>query len=481
MIAQGQAPLKLSRKEIVNFIIDAENKFPVDTWQMYGIDMWPFLRNALFLRLVDIYEYQFEPDSTITGVSKTTKSYGRVESILYYLKNRIRLKGKKHLLLSKNESRESINGVSYNKLYEYFLTDTNFKRNAAIIETTPITTMDRLSNEDILVSYKKYFRGYQLFSKIIGRKIDHEANASFDGYKEFVEHVLSRFRASGIQDLINLEYIKFVAKCTREFTYIFKEIIGKRTEAIYAVCYHTSPLTFAAMVCARELGIKSIDVQHGPANHYHLCYAQWGCHRKAYNTLPTTFWLWDKTTLNNLKWLKEDDRYDYKIIGEPWMQFVTTLESDLDISNYVLYTLQCDPHTTEELFSDQIIQLIKTSAIPWVIRRHPRQNQTIEELKNYVIENYGRLDNIYFEEYAGYNLPVLLANCAVHFTFSSGSAMEASFLKKPSIVVGDIAQLYFADYIKAGSMTYINHRDHDFVDEAMTIINPRKKISTSKS
>jgi hypothetical protein len=460
--------LKKSRKEIVDFILDLERSFPVDSWQVHEVDVWPSLRNALFGRLVNVYEYGFTKGSAQNQNNHTEKSFAKIELLFYYLSKRSRLRKAKQLFLSSSEYRETIAGLSRNKFYEYFLFKKEFQKRSVLLEYGVKPVSDPYSHADKIISFNKFYSGYRLYSKLSRKRKKFKQSESLPNYSDFTTHVLKHYPALEIQELINIDYQRFVFKSIRELAEFLKiHLSTDNLKQIFAVCYYNHHLTYAGMVCGKEMGAESIDVQHGPANKHHMCYSLWGGDRKAYNTLPSDFWLWDDITLDNLEWLSSDDRYAHKITGQPWMKFVQTLLTDLDISNYVLYTLQCDPHTIEELFSPQIIELIKSTGKPWIIRRHPRQQQSIKDIEAFIHSTYGEIKNLYVAEYISYSLPVLLSNCDLHFTFSSGSAIEASFFDKLSLVVGPVAPLYFKDYINKGSMVYIPHDSEDFANRAL--------------
>ena len=91
----------------------------------------------------------------------------------------------------------------------------------------------------------------------------------------------------------DLDNIIFESKLFEKF---FKEYKCKK---VYLTCYYQTK-NFAIILACKHLGIKTIDIQHGAQEEYHLMYSRFKQSPKnGYNLLPDYFQVWERNQINN--------------------------------------------------------------------------------------------------------------------------------------------------------------------------------------
>lgn len=153
-------------------------------------------------------------------------------------------------------------------------------------------------------------------------------------------------------------------------------------------------------------------------------------------------------------WTTKNAGYESFVGGNSWVNFWLTRTDEYFATDYILYTLQPDSLTLDELFPKELIEFIKADEHKWFVRLHPRQIAKRAEIESFLEKN-GILELVNIENATADPLPVLLKNCFMHVTNSSASTIEASFFDKKTVLLHEIGNLYYPELISQGDAFYL--------------------------
>ena len=210
-------------------------------------------------------------------------------------------------------------------------------------------------------------------------------------------------------------------------------------------------------------------MQHGPQTDIHLSYGSWSCvPNEGYDVLPRNFWCWDNYSKDVLeRWTSKNKKYSVIVVGHPWVEYWKQNKEEYFDKNFILYSLQPNPITLQQLFTPAIIRLIKESHEKWFIRLHPRQLIELDKIKSFLQEK-NALQNVNIENATNDALPVLLSNAKKHITHSSGCALEASYYGLKTILINEIGLKSFPNLIETNMATFIDYKEVDFYDKMIS-------------
>lgn len=203
---------------------------------------------------------------------------------------------------------------------------------------------------------------------------------------------------------------------------------------------------------AKDLGIKTIEIQHGAQKANTPIYNDWvNFPLGGYDGLPTHFGVWGdadakhirKVFKNTVKpivlgcpWIVRADNYS---ASEKCLQVFSRVREKY--SRIVLITMQ-----NQEKFPIELLNLVQESAsVAWIVRKHPKWNRLdtsqIDSLPNVFKDEVLQKESVFD----------LLKLVDIHVTRDSTSAYEANYLGIPSFVFGDGLTMY-ADELKDGTV-----------------------------
>jgi hypothetical protein len=230
--------------------------------------------------------------------------------------------------------------------------------------------------------------------------------------------------------------------------------------------------TIPLLMAAAELGVVSVDVQHGAQGAGHIAYSGWEvAPEEGFSGLPDYFWVWGsqgkRDLLTNNGTIKED-----RVIvgGNPWLNMwregkagrrknvVRTIsEGDRSPRKVILVTLQ---FATD--WAGSLIPLLNKSPSEWqwYVRRHRNMVERGSDIAERLHSSGAANVNVR----AASELPLyeLLNRCAWHITWWSTCAMEALAFGKPTILSHETGIEAYARFIDDGVM-YAAHNADDVI------------------
>lgn len=236
-------------------------------------------------------------------------------------------------------------------------------------------------------------------------------------------------------------------------------------------CYNPKVVFFVgfdyhyALVCAaKQLGIETVDLQHGVQAGWSPVYNHWqAVPQQGYSLLPDTFWVWGdydagkiretfghnsdvsgvRALVGGFPWLDRQKDFVNESLPKPLHKLVEARADELG-RKIGLLTLQ--DQTTFPLLFKQIIEQ-SSDCITWLIKRHPKhRNIDLSAIKGKAL--YGK-------EFDSVSFLTLIRAVDIHLTECSTAVIEADYFGVPSVVTGEQGILNYSDFIEQGTVHYI--------------------------
>lgn len=432
---------------IMNTIRNIEQGYPVQTWTIGDVHIWPLIRTNTIVRHKSLNNKANENNPA------RKKLFSRVKGLFNrrYVHNKI--VEKDILGQSGKYDKCDILFLSYS-MYRTFYSDNgiwdvhviplmkkiqnicNLKYNILEIDVDGYAKQPRYG--------KSYYINYDIdmiATKIRIRKALHITKKLSVNMPKFDE-VMEIFSNNNFTTLVGMsidelyEYAIFI----KAYTKYFENIIRKSGAKLgVTVCYYT-PLGFAFNAACKNCGITTADLQHGLNSKYHIAYAHWNLLYDYYKELPDRYLCWWKKTQDVINsWSKNRGVY----IGFPWSELWMTggeLERQYipRINKYVkqnctihiLYTMQ-----TGLDIEQSVIDVVNSSPKNWQwwFRLHPSMLKDINKIEESLHKRI-RNTNIEIKQATYMPLYALMIIANIHITCYSSVYMECAMHGIPSIM-----------------------------------------------
>lgn len=478
----------MKRSELIDFFNTIENQFPVNKWILDDIHIWPLIRIALMFKIVRVESEQNNRQLTnnlfsksiqpvkktldiIKGIEKYSRSY-----ISDYNKNS-HLKGKYDVcFLNHSRCRRQINNSWYDVLCDPYIQKLNkLGISSFVLERVP-------NNEYHIPRYNSSLFiqpeiDYLLIKTKIVNKLNNYDVAKLEYFDEFTKYI-ETLNITTKNNLINI--VQNSVTFTRLLAKYFKKLLTTINPSLcLMVCYYSREGMAFNLAC-KELGIISVDIQHGIQGDIHPAYGRWNSvPLKGYELLPSTFWCWSEYEANTInKWNHKCSQYHQPIVGGNLFLnsfqktnsvddiFIESEKKVLQLKNskpnsiHILYTLQ--PLHTIPL-QEWIFQAIKDSPSSWFwwIRLHPGMMNDREKIRELFTPL--KLNNIFIDQPTDLPLNILLRHSDIHITQSSSTIIEAEHFGVPSVFTSLIAAEAFPLQIASG-VAIPAYTHHDLIE-----------------
>lgn len=434
---------KLDHTDRALFFAEWAKVYPVESWEIGGVHLWPVIKKKIHFI------------TKVNGVGQTKKS----SSLLYRIFNKIR-KFVKAWIYIKTLKLESVNFL-FSSAYQQRITyrDKEFNR---FIE--PL--MDYLEEE----GEKSYFLEYPIIKKKQANRPDRiiDINRMLAGYsssrnkKNYIEELkcLPKFESflESVREKtgINIEYNKDILIRTvlsiKSWEKVYTKII-ELTKPRYAISLvYYSDAIYGFNLAARKLGVRSIDLQHGSLGKAHPAYYFNKVPDKGFNLLPDIFWVWSASNYKDLKSWAKNTSHKVVLGGNPWMGF---LKQERNVNNnlqklkpVILFTLQ----PTNDIIPSYFYKVIEETKdeFEWWLRFHPRMTEDEKRFVKDKLYDFGLLQQVILEYSTNSPLPLVLNECDLHISLSSGSIIEATMSRRFSLILSRTGVNYYENLIIQG-------------------------------
>ncbi len=458
----------MNRREIMELINEIEETFPVDTWVVDDIHVWPLIRIPLAMNLYAL------SSSGATVVPQNALG-SRLKQIPSYLAGWLRQYLSSVSDFSGNQKRTSDADV-----FVFNHTTCRFLLNNAWYDVFCGPLQEKLDDLDLtsiifefapryeyrIPRYQKssYIQNGIDATKIIGKLIPTPSLPyRLDKYPEVCELIL---RKSGIKNSTIPQLLKQTYRIKRLAFFWEKKLRVVNPQIVFMVTYY-GDLGMALNLACSWLGISSVDIQHGVQGDYHVAYGRWmNVPNTGYELLPNIFWCWSEDEKNAIEHWNSScpDRHWAVIGGNPWLnmwlddnnnivkQYDRILYEqmhDMEEQMNILYTLQ-PGYDPPEWFLEYIISAPPTWK--WWVRLHPGMSYEKERIKGLFTRCYpARID---IDNATIMPLPALLRHVSLHITQFSTTVIEAAEFGVPSIILDKDATLIYSKLIESGHAKY---------------------------
>jgi len=465
---------KLNRtdiKEIINYI---EGEFPVDKWIINGIHIWPIIRIRFFLYYNDLNkaslsDYVSRETFTNRIIKRLQILKGLSEFVFAYLadcKKNKRLNKADVVFLDYFGIFIKVNNYWYNKFCGPFIDYFNKRGISCFLMTAQHKYfIPRYHQSMYIQPYLEYIIKKARFILELKHSWDEKLPKFFD----FLDYLESKNLS--IQN-ITLPLMRKEIIRIRLMADFFRKLLTKiKPSFVFTVCYDNL-VGFAFNLASRDIGIPSVEIQHGLQPELHLSYSSWSnVPEKGYELLPSLFWCWsDFEAKIILKWCKGVSKWHKPIIGgnlwlDQWLcssskfvkrydEIVLKLKESKKNCKHILFT-QNIPGVENKVLKN-ILCVIKNSPPSWFwwIRIHPRQLKNKPKFKKILQEN--KILNCNIDSATDLPLYALLRNIDIHVTYSSSTVIEAEIFGVPSVITSSQGGKSFPEQISSGWATCAN-------------------------
>ncbi|OAB58138.1 hypothetical protein AY600_01050 [Phormidium willei BDU 130791] len=310
------------------------------------------------------------------------------------------------------------------------------------------------------------------------------------------EHLLQKcWKSENLENIIDLQpIVKKITGCyidesqlisqiklLHAYEVLFKDLLSVvRPKVVFLVCYYYIAAMALVKVC-RELGIKTVEVQHGIQGRFHSLYAHWTkIPQSGYDLLPQFFWVWSEQCHRDMmetrpqfggnqthhlplvggnlwlaKWSKDDLG-----LSQAEKNFLSQLQK---YQKVILVSLQTFDGLPELL--DLLVPAMQEAAGGWfwLIRFHPL-HQGEREVKRVLsaLQPHG-LTNFEIEFSTKMPLYSLLKRCDYHITQSSTVCHEAYALGVKTGILDPFRKFgyfYYKEQIKSGKFDLLTRSEN---------------------
>ncbi|CEG56251.1 glycosyltransferase family protein [Legionella fallonii] len=454
----------LSLEKINSAFDKVEQEIAVSSWEIDGLKIWPLIRNNHWLYLLS--QKVFDPNNQIALNNKPTR---QLKKILLAGRSLVRArqidKGKNDrlrktdLLIAVTSSTRffKIDGAWYtpysDSLIKHFREE-NIDSLVLEFASDGRCLLPRFAPSVFLQNQSYYL---SILARLRGKLNFPALNEQIAGWDDFLAIIdkelgadcrpdINTVRTKARQILLHEQWFKKILKITQPKV------------AIVGFSYCSADAMGLIRAC-RQLGILTIEIQHGVQGNEHIAYRRWAkLPEQGYDTLPEIFWTWGEDEKRNIdSWANSRPKAHRALVGgNPCLHIYdqkgsadkTLLKKRVGGALNVLFTAQAFDRLPE-FFIEAVRQ---TPDWTWWIRLHPQYGTVKEPLRKQLVAN--NLSNAIISTSSDLPLIRLLEQCDVHVTEFSSSVLEAKTCGVASVVIHPSGVNIFKELIASEHVVY---------------------------
>ena len=425
----------MKTSEALNLIVRIEKSFDTSLIIWNGLSTWPLLRKILWLKLISV-----NPSTSIEKPATNFFNFIRLIASSIYQKFKITKlnKDSEKIFFSRPEYLQIINSDRYvDKIVD------------PIIESF---------NSSVSVT-KYYFSNISHKKKLIHdySRFPHNVYLGIINLSQKEKRFLFEIQRFLKIDCLQLE--KAYKKELRTFIgwYTSAKSVFKKNvnlKEVYISCWYC-PETMAICAAAKELGIKSIDIQHGKQGKFQAMYSGWTkIPENGYALMPDRFWCWGKPSCDHILASSPQRKKHIPFIGGyPWIDYykkniLTYSKKKSEKRIRVLVTLQSIQGSNTQRIPDFLIEFLSNcdeKDIEFIFRLHPND----KEGYSFCNERLKLINPVLYSIDTGVqNLYDVFRVVTHHITAYSSCCYEASLFNIPTLLYGPDSKEIYEDEIK---------------------------------
>lgn len=474
----------MEQRQLLNYI---HNNYEIQNWEISGVSVWPLIRLKLFNGLA----VEEQLGENVYKDNKWDKLSNAVMLICSALLVFVIC-----LIDYKNDNKvknEDVAITGYYHLRNFKVPDGRYyntqidpvvsllkKINCRVKVFEHIVKVPFLRKFNKIPRYSKSCLTYFSFLRIKIKYLMYKKGGKYLYAESNCGDEYEQFRRDMINHGIPYEYIwtyrdlcekVYEINCIKDY---YKKKLNVMTCKLgICVVDGINPWSQAFFLACRELGIKTIELQHGIISKDQIAFSNWKCNSMGYANLPDYYFCWDDVSTDIVNNWANCTKLHHAVntgniwhevwnknIGQGIQEYKKKFgEKVSDIrgkySKLVLISLQGDRIPMPNYVSEVVYM---KSDIFWIIRLHPTTGKKeLEKTK----EMYSEKDNIYYDE--GGEVPLLawLEIIDLHITCISAVTIEAGWHGIPTISVdtSGVAQRAFADLLQKKCLNIAHNKD----------------------
>ncbi len=471
----------MNNRQLMDLLEEIEAEFPVETWVIDGLHVWPLVRYDVMTRNREMFtrlEASSTPKSRLERLRRSAP-VTMAEDALRGLRARRQDETSNAeakasspvdvLLYSDGISFVQLDGIWVDRFLDP-LTDVLRERGLSSLMVTPKSTYF-VPRRTPSLFIQPQLDAVTLRSNVVARLRRGRHVAKLDRFEEARAAIRRRKDSLVVADEAQLaRVVVYVHEYARYFERLLRTT---KARLAFNVCYYGGE-RFAMQLACRKLGITSIDVQHGGAGDAHWAYRRWvRVPPGGYALLPDVFWCWsDLEHADILSWSERLGGLHRPIVGgnlfmDTWQQDdvpyvqrylerVRAVRSQHPEHRHVLVTMS-GLETDEQLTS--LAKAIAASADHWFwwVRCHPTRLE-----KRAAVEAALRAagaSRVAVSEATEMPLYALLRCVDAHVTEYSSTVIEAAKFGVPSVMIGLDQAVDYPDLLESGWMLPVANVD----------------------
>jgi len=447
-------------KEATAILCDIEQHVAVERLRRDGLDIWPLLRLMLWRQLVGGDAGPAAPPQ------QTARKAGKFEKLMLAAHALLRSKraypkAEAVIFVADNERSVTVGGKAISPFGD------SLRDYAGRIGISSLTL-------DASCTASPYGAPFSVRPEIalaflrarLLRVTDVSSAFAIPSLEELNDYIRRAHALLQLDRIQMLEELRLIGALKQSFLPVLKAVSPK---SVFLACYY-HPAAMGMVLACRELGIRSVEVQHGQQGDYHGMYANW---TKAgpggYALMPDNFWCWGQQSADRInQWSRPSWPVQQAFVGgNPWMARQihqpgpVDEEAQLDAlfvagKTHVLLALQ----PVEDALPVPIQQAIEFSSpdTRWLVRFHPKMPAG-SKAKILCRLRAMAVPDVEVELSSSLPLAALLKRTDFMITLWSSVAYEALLFGAHPIIAHANGLKSFRFYIDRGLFSYVDSKE----------------------
>ena len=440
----------MKTSDAFKLIVQVENLVNIDVFKWKGFNTWPIVRQILWFELTNgSLNNQLDTQKTILEVlAKIT----RLVSTIYYSLRRaqVRTNNTKIFISRPSYLQELHSGKYFDRIVDPIIESLDINEKITKYYVSKPPREKELMHESLAIHQSFSFNIPTL--TIEQKKVTHQ-----------IGHLL------GINELELQKRYKFFLGSFIRWYISAKRILSKqkKLKEIYLSSWYF-PDMMGICAAASELGIKTIDVQHGKQGKYQAMYSGWTkITESGYALMPNNFWCWGQPSCDHILASSAGRKNHIPFIGGyPWIDYYkkkiipTTSYAHNKMVN-VLLTMQAPQGENKVRIPDFIIDFMSSRQmidVHFTFRLHPNDilGRDYCEHKLKLISQ-----DLYSLDFGNKNLYDVFMVSTAHITAYSSCCYEAAIFNVPTLLFGKESRDIYEDEISEGFFKWTDGNIHD--------------------
>ena len=437
-----------------------EQQYPVDTWRINGIDIWPVLKRELFFFEYKKAQHKKSKKPRPSFARKVMSAFKRRLSAYIQLMT-LKLSASPFVFAGTPSHRVRWDGKAYNRYFDPIISYLSSRKVTSYFTEYRGIDKDAVFHQGNFIDCSiliHAFRGdYRFLQGKEAFKAEWLRLSKEPAFQAFLAALRLKFPAyeKDMEKLL-LPVLKEIESWRQLYTYLFRKI--KPTYAV-GLCYYSYAI-YGMNLAAHDLGVTSVDMQHGGQGALHPAYSFTKIPDQGFNTLPKEFWCWDEVSCAHIEGWSAGKAHQARLLGNPWFAFLkenalTFEENFPKDKQLILFSHQPMVPVLDQYLLESIKQT--KEIYHWWIRLHPRISKTEEEALKILLKEHGIFDDVELQKATHLPLPVVLNQAAVHISKFSGTIIEGVMLGVPTIILEEVGYHTFTQLIKEGKAIALPH------------------------